>query len=105
MKTAIFTFGLVAVLPLVAHGGPIERACNASDRSAATRALCACIQDVADATLTNSDQRRAAKFFADPQKAQDTRQSDVASHESFWQRYKQFGVTAEAWCAPEEATG
>ena len=93
---------LAAVVPFAAAAGTIERACNKSDRSAASRELCSCIQEAADATLNNSDQRRAAKFFADPDKAQETRQSDSSSDESFWQRYKSFGQMAEAWCAPQD---
>lgn len=84
--------------PLSAQAGAIERACMSSDRAASNRALCGCIQDVADLTLTGSDQRQAAKFFKDPQKAQDIRQSDKSSHESFWKRYKSFGEAASQYC-------
>ncbi|MEM7438195.1 MAG: hypothetical protein AAF393_01255 [Pseudomonadota bacterium] len=93
--------GLLAVSLLLAapaDAGRIERACNASDRSAVTRALCSCIQNVADSKLSGSDQRLAAKFFADPQLAQDTRQSDDDRKESFWKRYKAFGRQAAKIC-------
>jgi hypothetical protein len=94
--------GLAAVLVLAGSGmaaaGTIERACLKSDRKAASRALCGCIQTVADKTLTRSDQRRAAKFFGDPHMAQEVRQSDRASDEAFWQKYKNFGATAQAFC-------
>jgi hypothetical protein len=93
---------LAMAVPMAAEAGAIERACNASDRSAATRDLCSCIQEAADATLNTSEQRRAAKFFSDPDKAQETRQSDRSGDETFWQRYKSFGQMAEAWCAPQE---
>ena len=76
----------------------IERACMSSDRRAASKPLCSCIQRVADQILTPSDQRQAAKFFKDPQKAQDMRQSDLAHHEEFWKRYKDFGVSAGNIC-------
>ncbi|SFK03558.1 hypothetical protein [Celeribacter neptunius] len=107
MKKAKKTLFIVAALlsgasatlsPLPAQAGAIERACMSSDRAANNRALCGCIQDVADLTLSNSDQRQAAKFFKDPQKAQDIRQSDNRSHESFWKRYKAFGATAAQYC-------
>lgn len=81
-----------------AHAGSIERACLKADRKAASRSLCGCIQDAADLTLSRGDQSMAASFFSDPQKAQDIRQSDRASHEAFWKRYKNFGSTAEAYC-------
>ncbi|WP_116130950.1 hypothetical protein [Tropicimonas sp. IMCC34043] len=76
----------------------IERACMNSDRRAASKPLCNCIQRVADQMLTPSDQRQAAKFFKDPQKAQDIRQSDRDQHEEFWRRYKAFGVSAGSIC-------
>ncbi len=81
-----------------ATSGDIERACMGSDRAAASRALCGCIQDAADLTLSTKDQRRAAAFFRDPHRAQVVRQSDRRSDEAFWDRYKAFGSTAESFC-------
>jgi hypothetical protein len=94
-------FAAVA-LPLLTSSvaaGPIERACNGSDRDAANRSVCACIQSVADQSLSSTDQRRAAKFFSDPDRAQETRVSDTSRDEAFWQRYVTFGQQAEAYCA------
>ena len=82
-----------------AVAGPIESACLRSDRQAASRSLWGCIQNVADSVLTYGDQRRAAGFFSNPQKAQDVRQSDRSSDEAFWLRYKAFGENAESYCA------
>lgn len=82
----------------IAQAGPIESACLRSGRQAANRALCGCIQQVANQTLTRSDQKQAAKFFRDPARAQEIRQSDRRSHEAFWLRYKSFGETAETFC-------
>ena len=79
-------------------GTTIERACMKSDRKAASRSLCGCIQDVADATLSGQDQRLAARFFRDPHMAQQIRQSDRRNHEVFWKKYKAFGRTAESHC-------
>jgi hypothetical protein len=87
---------MLCALPAVAN--PVERACNASDRTASAN-LCACIGKVAEATLSGSDQRRAAKFFADPAEAQKVRASDSRSNEAFWNRYSVFGSAAEAHCA------
>lgn len=95
----VAAFSLSITAPVAQAGGKIQRACIKADRKAATRNLCSCIQDVADQILSRSDQRKAAKFFKDPQKAQDTRQSDNASNEAFWQRYKKFGVTAKSYCS------
>lgn len=103
MKHTFVRATLVAVfLPLMsgfAAAGPIESACMLSDRAGASRALCGCIQQVADMTLQGSDQRRAAAFFKDPEKAHSTWTSQSASDDAFWDRYKNFGTTAEAYCA------
>lgn len=82
-----------------ASAGVIERACLSSNRPAANRSLCGCIQKVADSTLDRRDQRLAAKFFRDPHMAQEVRQSDSRSHEIFWQKYKKFGASAESSCS------
>lgn len=90
-------------LPLFAQsaaaGGPIQSACLKSGRDAANRALCSCIQDVADMTLRNADQRRAAKFFRDPDLAHEVWVSKRDADDAFWERYKEFGAQAEAYCA------
>lgn len=78
--------------------GEMAKACMASGRSAANSALCSCVQRTADGTLTNRDQRMAASFFEDPQKAQDIRQSDNSNHEAFWLRYRDFTGQAERSC-------
>lgn len=103
MRTILFGAALatlaLSTIPMQAAAGPIERACMRSDRDAANRQVCSCIQQVADMTLRNGDQRRAAKFFADPDRAHETWMSQRASDDAFWERYKNFGATAEAYCA------
>jgi hypothetical protein len=89
---------VLSLLSTAALAGPIERACMASDRGG-SRSLCGCIQQAADATLSGGDQRRAAKFFKDPERAHQTWISQSASDDAFWDRYKRFGQTAEASCA------
>lgn len=76
----------------------IERACNGSGRPAANRQLCHCVQRAADMTLTRADQREAARFFRDPQRAQDVRMSSSPRDNEFWRRYRAFAETAEALC-------
>ncbi|WP_136439385.1 arginine transporter [Pacificoceanicola onchidii] len=78
--------------------GPISQACLKAGRKAANRRLCGCIQGVANRDLSSSDQRKAVPFFADPHKAQVTRQSDNPSNEAFWKRYKAFAARAEQTC-------
>lgn len=87
-----------AFLASAALAGPIERACNKSDRKAASRSLCNCIQHVADDTLSNGDQRRAVSFFKDPEKAHKVWMSKSVKDDAFWERYKAFGAKAEAMC-------
>ena len=82
-----------------ALAGPIDRACLSSDRAGASRAVCGCIQSVANITLTNRDQQLAAKFFQKPDMAQEVRMSKSGYHNEFWGRYKQFGAAAEATCS------
>jgi len=80
--------------------GVISEACLEADRRAASPALCGCIQQVANQALSNSDQTRAATFFAEPQLAQDTRQSDRRSDERFWERYRAYADLASEICQP-----
>ncbi len=80
--------------------GAVGEACIDADRRKASPALCSCVQQVANQTLSNRDQSRAAAFFADPQLAQDTRQSDRRSDEAFWGRYKIFSEAAKRQCRP-----
>jgi len=79
--------------------GPINAACMASDRKARSRRLCGCIQSVANDTLSGGQQRRAVKFYSDPQAAQDIRMSDRANDEKFWKAYKEYGARARKSCS------
>lgn len=88
----------LSALPAPVMAGPIERACLNSDRRAANRQLCGCIQQVADMTLRGGDQRKAARFFSDPDEAQRVRMSKSDSDNAFWDRYRAFGTAAETYC-------
>ena len=96
-RLAVLAAAALAVATPVS-AGTIERACLGSDRPGTSRALCGCIQDAADLTLSNRDQRKAAGFFSDPHRAQEIRTSDRGSDEAFWTRYREFGATAETFC-------
>lgn len=85
-----------AVQPMAS--GPISTACLQSDRKARSRALCGCIQAVADRTLSGSDQRRAVGFYSDPHSAQVIRQSDRGPDRSFWRSYTNYALEAERIC-------
>ena len=99
MKKIAFAAFALAVTATSAWAGPIESACNRSDRAQANPALCRCIDTVAQQTLTRSEQRRAARFFTDPDLAQEVRMSKRESDNVFWDRYRAFGATAEQYCA------
>lgn len=102
LKPVLLAASAALALPLfatAAAAGPIQSACLRSDRDAANRNLCNCIQQVADMTLASGDQRRAAKFFTDPDKANETWLSKRPGDDAFWERYKNFGATAEVYCA------
>ncbi|WP_235923980.1 arginine transporter [Pseudoroseicyclus tamaricis] len=78
--------------------GEVSEACMAGGRSAANPALCSCVQQVANQTLSGSDRRRAATFFEDPHLAQEARTADTPAMEAFWTRYRAFADTAERVC-------
>ena len=99
MKHAVLAAVGLVFGALAAKAGPIDTACMASPRGGGSVELCVCIQQVADATLSSSDQRRAAKFFADPEEAQRVKLNDSNAAEAFWQRYADFGAAAEMVCA------
>lgn len=88
----------IALTAPLAMSGPVSSACVASDRARGQSALCGCIQQVANQTLSRSDQRRAASFFRDPHEAQVVRMSKSNSDNAFWARYKRFTGAAEAYC-------
>lgn len=90
--------GFTAFTPAPAEAGSIQRACLSADRSAASKGLCGCIEDVAGAMLSRSEQSRVIKIFRDPHASQVLRQSDRRSDEKFWQKYKQFGQAVSTYC-------
>ena len=89
---------LTALAPATAQAGAVERACLASDRAQGNRALCSCIQQVADQSFGWWDQRKIAKFFRDPHRSQEMRTSSRGSHEVFWTKYRRFGEAAQSYC-------
>jgi len=101
---------LALIVALAACGGgaagTIAEACVAGPRQTADqRALCSCIQTAADRTLSRGDQRRAAPFFADAERAHRVRLSDTDRDDAFWARYLAFVAEAEALCAPSADDG
>ncbi len=103
MKNFLIGVGVAAFslfwMTLSASAGPIENACMQSNRTAANRSLCTCIQQVADITLGGGDQRLAATFFKDPDRAQKVHLSHSGQDDAFWARYVTFGQQAQLACA------
>ncbi|MEM9343706.1 MAG: hypothetical protein AAGA87_11740 [Pseudomonadota bacterium] len=97
MARLILTALVVGALAAPASAGAIRSACLSTGQGAP--GLCGCIQAAADRTMSKRDQRMAARFFRDPDRAQEIRMSDRPSHEQFWDRYKAFSATAEAFCS------
>ena len=97
MKKLLLAAAVLSTPATSLYAGVISRACIQSERPA-TRALCSCIQQAADLTLSSRDQHRAASFFRDPHKAQEVRVSDSRQDNAFWDRYQNFGQTAKAMC-------
>lgn len=99
MKRLMIAAAATVLTAPFAVAGPIDSACVRSDRGARNASLCGCVQQVADMTLSRSDQRRAASFFQNPHEAQEVRMSKSDRDNAFWARYKNFAATAEAYCA------
>ena len=99
LMAAALAAGAATLAPAMAEARIIENACIQSDRAQGNRGLCNCIQRAADATLTRTDQRRAARFFRDPDQAQVVRMSKTRADNDFWTRYRSFGDLAEQYCA------
>lgn len=98
LAVGALSIGFAIFAPINAASADIERACQQSDRSISP-ALCHCIGRVADAKLNRTEQRKVAKWFADPDQAQNVRQSDRVSDNLLWKRYKAFGETAAKVCS------
>lgn len=100
LHAVTFVLGLAALAAAqpARAGSTIERACLGSDRAAASPALCACLQQVADATLAAADQQRGAAFFANPHLSQEVRASDSATDSAFWTRWEGFAARADRTC-------
>lgn len=99
MRHAILGVVCVAVLAGPAGAADIRDACMTASERRGNPRLCACIQMAADRTLTRSDQKLAASFFRDPDRAEEMRMSKRRAHEAFWERYEAFGAFAASICS------
>ncbi|AVL53852.1 hypothetical protein CEP88_15415 [Roseobacter denitrificans] len=79
--------------------GPIGTACNIHNRRTASQARCGCVQAAANLTLTQAEQQRSARFFAEPELLQQVKLSDSPASERFWYAWAAFAQTAEVLCA------
>jgi hypothetical protein len=53
---------------------------------------------VANSSLNIRERRKVAKWFKNPDKAEQVRMSDRSSDEALWQKYKAFGKQAKKSC-------
>ena len=102
MKQLILVALFVSVSADAAAAKTIRNACLKSERGRGKVQLCSCIQQVADRSLSQRDQKKAAVLFNDPERAQRIRTSDSKSDEKFWDRYQVFGTAAEALCRRQQ---
>ena len=98
MNRMLIAAAAVVLTTPLAMAGPIDNACVRFERGARSPQLCGCVQQVADQTLSRSDQRTAARFFSAPHKAQVVRMSKRDADNAFWARYKNFAGAAERYC-------
>ena len=78
---------------------PVWQGPPAAGRAGANWRTCGCAQQVANRMLSHSDQKRAVKFFGDPELAQKARTANSDHAKAFWRRYSAFGTAAEQSCA------
>ena len=81
-----------------AQAQQIERACLRSDREARSRALCGCIQQAANLTLSANDQKLAASFYNKPGRLEDIQGSGRSAQLRFLERYAAYVEAARAFC-------
>ncbi|XDA97671.1 lipoprotein [Sulfitobacter sp. LCG007] len=110
MRQILLTLGIVAALSACGgrknasvpttlfETGPIYSACLKLNKREASRERCGCVQAVADMSLSGGEQRKGAKLFKDPHRAQEVRQSDRSSDERFWLKWRAFGEQSERYC-------
>ncbi|MEE4187077.1 MAG: hypothetical protein V2I76_01340 [Roseobacter sp.] len=87
----------LASVPRFAEG-PVGTACTVHNRRVATAQKCGCIQAAANLTLSQQEQMRAVRFFAEPELLQEVKLSDTPANERFWETWARFADTAEALC-------
>lgn len=78
--------------------GPINTACTIHYRRTGKAQKCGCIQAAANRTLSQAQQQRAVRFFAEPELLQRIKLSDTPPDERFWEDWARFAETAEALC-------
>lgn len=97
MRYLVLALSLSISAPAYA-AGTTEAACLRSDRSPG-REACACAQAVADQTLSQSDQKIAAKIIADPDHFYTYYGSDAPRRKAFLERYRNWGSLTEQHCS------
>lgn len=90
---------VTCLLPLPARAGDlIAAACKITGGPGAPGEVCACMQIVADFSLSPSDQKFAAYFLRNPRHANQIRRSNPQRRGDFWRKFDIFALTAERHC-------
>lgn len=96
-STALPSSAILDATPRFAEG-PVGTACLIHNRGTADAQKCGCIQAAANLTLSQAEQQRATRFFAEPEVLQRIKLSDTAEAERFWASWVAFAETAERLC-------
>lgn len=94
---------LVAVLSMTAPGqafawNVVEAACKVTGGPGASVEFCSCMQQVADLSLSLSEQKLAAYFLRNPARASRIGKANPAARKGFWQRFESFNLSTRRHC-------
>lgn len=98
MLRCVLTILLLKILAAPASAGPIERSCLKSDRPAASRRLCDCVEKMAYKALPRREIGKVAQLMRDPERVDTVKRSSRSSDRALWQSYKKYAGRAEASC-------
>ena len=97
MRRSLVTMAVLACAA-PAFAGPAQKACLATERSPGPR-VCACAQQVADQTLSRSDQHIAASIIREPELFVKYQKDSSRRAQGFLTRYRLWGERVEQHCA------
>jgi hypothetical protein len=94
---ASIAFGCVGAGP--SHAWQvIEAACKITGGPGASLQFCTCMQQVADLSLSLTEQKLAAFFLRNPGEAGEIKRRNPAHHQTFWTRFESFSLSTRRHC-------